>query len=94
MDEQPGNIRSAQQPSRSCLQGAQLLVALTQNLAHTNLSSRQSQWKTSDPSHGILGVAKFGTNPYGGFHKWGVPRNGLFVRENPIEMDDLGVSLF
>ena len=30
----------------------------------------------------------------GGFHKWGVPQNGWFIRENPIKMNDLGVPLF
>ena len=28
------------------------------------------------------------------FPKIGVPRNGWFIRENPIKMDDLGVQLF
>ena len=28
------------------------------------------------------------------FPKIGVPQNGWFVMENPIKMDDLGVSLF
>jgi len=28
------------------------------------------------------------------FPKIGVPQNGWFVRENPIGMDDLGVTLF
>ena len=33
------------------------------------------------------------------FHKWvfpkiGVPQNGWFIMENPIEMHDLGVPLF
>ena len=27
---------------------------------------------------------------YGGFHKWGVPTNGLLIMENPTKMDDLG----
>ena len=26
--------------------------------------------------------------PVGGFLKWGYPKNGWFIRENPIEMDD------
>ena len=32
--------------------------------------------------------------PNGGFHKWGVPKNGGFIREHPTKMDDLGVPLF
>ena len=28
------------------------------------------------------------------FPKIGVPQNGLFIMENPIKMDDLGVALF
>ena len=33
--------------------------------------------------------------PYGGFLKWGYPNSWMvFVRENPIKVDDLGVSPF
>ena len=28
------------------------------------------------------------------FPKIGIPQNGWFIMENPIKMDDLGVSLF
>ena len=28
------------------------------------------------------------------FPKIGVPQNGWFIMENPIKMDDLGISLF
>ena len=31
---------------------------------------------------------------FGGVLKWGVAQNGWFTREDPIEMDDLGVPPF
>ena len=33
-------------------------------------------------------------NPYGGFHKWGIPKMVGLYREIPIKMDDLGAPLF
>ena len=29
---------------------------------------------------------------YGGFLEWGLPQNGLLIIEDPIKMDDLGVT--
>ena len=41
----------------------------------------------------VWGVAKtLGTKWV--FPKIGVPQNGWFIKENPIKMDDLGVTLF
>ena len=31
---------------------------------------------------------------FGGPHEWGIPKNGWFVMEHPIQMDDLGVPQF
>ena len=39
-----------------------------------------------------LGNHEIGT--FGGFHKWGYPEMDGLLRENPIEMDDLGVPPF
>ena len=30
--------------------------------------------------------------PYGGFHQWGFPKNGWFMRESFIKMDDVGLG--
>ena len=29
---------------------------------------------------------------YGGFRKWRYPQNGCFIKDNPMKMDDLGVT--
>ena len=34
------------------------------------------------------------TKTYGCFQKWGYPKWMVKIRENPINMDDLGVPLF
>ena len=31
---------------------------------------------------------------FGGFHQWGYPRAGWFIRENPIKIADFGVPPF
>ena len=38
------------------------------------------------------GVKSDPSIPSGGFHKWGYP-NSWMVRENPTNMDDLGIPL-
>ena len=46
------------------------------------------------PSQKGIDVLKQKIKGYEGFPKIGVPQNGWFIKENPIKMDDLGVSLF
>ena len=41
-----------------------------------------------------VGTAKLVCNQLGRFHKWGIPKNGWFIRETPIKTDDLGVPPF
>ena len=53
------------------------------------LSKNQSWVNSSDDPSSFIYIYI-----YGGFHKWGVPTNGLFIMENPTKMDDLGVPLF
>jgi hypothetical protein len=50
----------------------------------------QLQWKTRE-KHMVIGSRTIWN---GGFYKWGVPKNGWLIMDNPIKMHDLGVPLF